>query len=479
MNAQSLVNNTLVQIELPDPQGDDPMVVGFEPTWDIYPDAEGDLNQSDFVLGYQDFLGAKSIFNTPEIQDTHKLRTNKYWHNIEYQKGWKMAFEKISISSSKKTEAFSQKNLKKFDWKRWFFRFGAIGVVGARRYADLFEIAFNLTGCYPVTTNASNDRATSSDTSNSILDRVKQRGQLVCGVNGKLPGFSFVTESGAYSGIDADFCRAVAAALFDAPLKVEFRNISSQQRFTVLQTRAVDLLARNTTNTMSRETSVGVEFAPTIFYDGQGMMVPASSGIRSLEDLDLKTICVTAGTTTELNLADAMSKLGIEYNPVVIDDTDTLYSSYVQGRCDAITSDRTQLLARRSTLPNPNAHIILDEVMSKEPLAPATIGGDLQWSNAVKWVTYALITAEEYGINSRNIDTFLNSDDPKIRRFLGVEGTLGSDAGLPNDFAARIVKHVGNYGEIYDKNIGKPLGLDRGKNKLWNKGGLLYAPPFR
>ena len=467
MNVQSLVS-----IELPDPQGGDSTVVGFEPSWDIYPDAEGDLLQSDFVLGYQDFLGAKSVFNTPETQDMHKLRTNKYWHNIEYQKGWQMAFEKISISSSKKTEAFCQKNLKNFDWKRWFLRFGAVGVVGA--------IAFNLTGCYPVSSKvSSSDRATSSATSNNILDRVKQRGKLVCGVNGKLPGFSFVNESGTYSGMDTDMCRAVAAALFDDPLKVEFRNISSQQRFTVLQTRAVDLLARNTTNTMSRETSVGVEFAPTIFYDGQGMMVPASSGIKSLKDLKLKTICVTAGTTTELNLADAMSKLGIEYTPVVIDDTDALYGSYAQGRCDAITSDRTQLLARRSTLPNPQKHIILDEVMSKEPLAPATIGSDREWSNAVKWVIYALITAEEYGINSRNIDTFLNSDDPKIRRFLGVEGTLGSDAGLPNDFAARIIKHVGNYGEIYDRNIGKPLGLARGQNELANKGGLLYSPPFR
>ncbi|MDJ0718627.1 MAG: amino acid ABC transporter substrate-binding protein [Prochloraceae cyanobacterium] len=474
MNAQSLVDNTLVQIELPGPQGDDSMVVGFEPTWDIYPDAQGDLHQSDFVLGYQDFLGAKSVFNTPETQDMHKMRTNKYWHNIEYQKGWQMALEKISITSPKKTEAFSQKNLKKFDWKRWFLRLGAVGVVGA--------IAFNLTGCYPVTSKvSSSDRATSSNTSNSnsILDKVKQRGQLICGVNGKLPGFSFVTESGTYSGMDTDFCRAVAAALFDDPSFVEFRNISSQQRFTVLQTRAVDLLARNTTNTMSRETSVGVEFAPTIFYDGQGMMVPANSGIRSLEDLDLKTVCVTAGTTTELNLADAMSKLGIEYTPVVIDDTDTLYGSYAQGRCDAVTSDRTQLLARRSTLPNPQKHIILDEVMSKEPLAPATIGGDRQWSNAVKWVIYALITAEEYGINSKNIDTYRNSDAPKIRRFLGAEGTLGSDAGLPNDFAARIIKHVGNYGEIYDRNIGKPLGLERGQNELANKGGLLYSPPFR
>ena len=469
MNVQSLIS-----IELLAPQGDDSMVVGFEPTWDIYPDAEGDLLQSDFVLGYQDFLGAKSVFNTPETQDMHKMRTNKYWHNIEYQRGWQMALEKISISSPKKTEAFCQNNLKKFDWKRWFLKLGAVGVVGG--------IAFNLTGCYPVTSKvSSNDRATSSNTSNSnsILEKVKQRGQLICGVNGKLPGFSFVNESGTYSGMDADMCRAVAAALFGDTSKVEFHNQSAINRFTALQTGKIDLLASNTTNTMSRETSVGVEFAPTIFFDGQGMMVPSGSGISTLEDFQGATICVTAGTTTELNLADRMQLLGINYTPLVFEHSDAVYAAYAQGRCDAITSDRSQLLARRSTLPQPQKHIILDEVMSKEPLAPATIGSDREWSNAVKWVIYALITAEEYGINSRNIETFLNSDDPKIRRFLGVEGTLGSDAGLPNDFAARIIKHVGNYGEIYDRNIGKPLGLARGQNELANKGGLLYSPPFR
>ncbi|MDJ0718825.1 MAG: amino acid ABC transporter substrate-binding protein [Prochloraceae cyanobacterium] len=316
-------------------------------------------------------------------------------------------------------------------------------------------------------------------TDTSLLDKVKQRGKLICGVSGKLPGFSFVKEDGSYSGMDADFCRAVAAALFDDPDKVEFRNLSSQQRFTAVQTGTVDLLARNTTKTMSRDTAVRLEFAPIIFYDGQGMMVPANSGVKSLKDLQKKTICVKAGTTTELNLADRMSKLGIEYTPVVIDDEDALYASYAQGRCEGITSDRSQLIARRSVLANPDEHEILSEVMSKEPLAPAVINGDPKWSDAIRWITYALIQAEEFGITKNNLNTFNNTSDSTIKRFLGAEGTLGSDAGLPNDFAVRIIKHVGNYGEIYQSNIGEEFNVDRGLNELWTKGGLMYSPPFR
>ena len=313
----------------------------------------------------------------------------------------------------------------------------------------------------------------------SILNTVESRGSLVCGVNGQLPGFSFVNESGEYSGMDVDLCRAVAAALFDDPSKVEYRNLSAQERFTAVQAGEVDLLNRNTTWTISRDTSVGMEFAPTTFYDGQGMMVTTASGVQDLQGLEGQSICVQSGTTTELNLADQMRKRGINYNSVVFDDEDALYAAYEQGRCQGVTSDRSQLIARRSNLPNPDDNVVLDVVMSKEPLGPMVANGDAAWFDAVKWITYAMIEAEELGINSQNIDSFQNSEDPNIRRFLGLEGNLGEDMGLPNDFAARVVRHVGNYGEVYERNIGEPFDLDRGPNELWTNGGLMYAPPFR
>lgn len=330
-------------------------------------------------------------------------------------------------------------------------------------------------------TTDTSDSAENTETqqSDSRLDVVKQRGRLICGVSGKLPGFSFVNEKGEYSGMDVDICRAVAAALFDDPSKVEYRNLDSAQRFTAVQTGEVDLLSRNSTWTISRDTSLGMEFAPTIFYDGQGIMTPADSGIENLEQLEGKTICVKTGTTTEQNLADNMRKRNIEYTPVVIGDEDTLYNSYAQGRCEAITADRTQLVGRRAILPNPENHTLLSTVMSKEPLAPLVADNDSAWSDAVEWITYSLIQAEEFGINSQNINTFADSSDPAIRRFLGAEESFGESMGLPNDFAARVVKHVGNYGEIYDRNIGQPFALERGLNKLWTEGGLHYSPPFK
>lgn len=318
-----------------------------------------------------------------------------------------------------------------------------------------------------------------NQTGGGRLDTVKNRGTLICGVNGQLPGFSFVNENGEYSGMDADLCRAVAAALFDDPSKVEFRDLSAQERFTAVQSGEVDLLSRNTTWTLGRDTSVGMEFAPTIFYDGQGMMVSRESGVEKLEDLEGKSICVLSGTTNEQNLADQMRKLGVNYQPVVFDDVDALYAAYEQDRCEGVTSDRSQLVVRRAVLVNPDDHKVLDVVMSKEPLGPMVADGESNWSDAVKWITFALIQAEEFGIDSQNISSFENTGDPEIRRFLGQEGNLGEDMGLPNDFAARIVKHVGNYGEIYERNIRQPFGLDRGLNDLWTKGGLLYSPPFR
>lgn len=314
----------------------------------------------------------------------------------------------------------------------------------------------------------------------SRLDTIKARGTLICGINGEVPGFSFVDEKGQYSGLDVDVCRAVAAALFDDPTKVEFRKLTAEQRFTALQSGEVDLLNRNTTWTMNRDTAVGMEFAPTTFYDGQGMMVPKKSGVNKLTDLKGKSICVLAGTTTEQNLADQMRKLGIaEYTPIASDDVDSLYAAYQEGRCEGVTADRSQLVARRSVLKNPQDHIVLDVVMSKEPLGPVVADGDSTWYDAIKWITYSLIQAEEFGINSKNLEEFQKSQDPSIKRFLGLEGTLGQDMGLPNDFAARVVKQVGNYGDIYERNVGKPLGLERGPNKLWTQGGLMYSPPFR
>ncbi len=315
---------------------------------------------------------------------------------------------------------------------------------------------------------------------NTRLATIKERGNLICGVNGEVPGFSFVDENGQYSGLDVDMCRAIAAALFDDPSKVEYRKLSAQERFTAVQTGEVDVLNRNTTWTVSRDTSVGMEFAPTVFYDGQGMMVTKASGATKLEDLAGKSICVLAGTTTEQNLADQMRKRGLEdYNPVISDDVDALYAAYQEGRCEAVTSDRSQLVARRSIFPQKDDHVILDVVMSKEPLGPVVANGDSAWFDAVKWITFATIQAEEFGITSGNIATFETTKDPNIRRFLGLDDKLGEDMGLPNDFAFRIVKNVGNYGEIYDRNIGQPLGLDRGLNQLWTEGGLLYSPPFR
>jgi len=315
----------------------------------------------------------------------------------------------------------------------------------------------------------------------STLEKVLERGKLICGVNGKLPGFSYVEPDGTYSGLDVDFCRAIAAALFDDPDAVEFRNLSAKERFTALQSGEIDVLIRNTTWTISRDTSVGMEFAPTIFYDGQGMMVRKDSGITRLEDMQGASICVLTGTTTELNLADQMRKRGVEFTPVIFEDTDAVFQAYDEQRCDGITSDRSQLVARRTTLSNPEEHIILDVVMSKEPLGPVTLDGDSQWADVVEWIVFATIQAEELGITSENVDEFLNSDDPVVRRFLGLEGDLGVGLGLTNDFALRVIRHVGNYAEIYQRNLGPdtPFNLPRGPNALWTDGGLLYAPPFR
>jgi general L-amino acid transport system substrate-binding protein len=331
------------------------------------------------------------------------------------------------------------------------------------------------------TTASDSGESAEGASSGSRLQTVLDRGQLVCGVDGGIPGFSFVDESGTYSGLDVDVCRAVAAALFDDPEAVEYRRLDSTERFTALAGGEVDMLSRNTTWTISRDTQVGLEFAPTTFFDGQGMMVRTDSGITDLEGFAGKAICVETGTTTELNLTDQMRKLGVEFEPVVFQDADAAYAAYDEGRCEGMTSDKSQLVARRSTLPTPDDHAVLEVTMSKEPLGPVTLNNDSAWFDVVKWVTYGLIQAEEFGITSENVGDFTGGDDPNIARFLGEEGTLGTDMGIPNDFMLRVVTHVGNYGEIYDRNLGagSQFGLERGQNALWTEGGLMYAPPFR
>lgn len=316
----------------------------------------------------------------------------------------------------------------------------------------------------------------------SRLDKIISRGTLICGVSGQLPGFSFVDEKGKYSGLDVEICRAIAAALFDDPEKVEYRNLNAKERFTALQSGEIDILSRNTTWTLSRDGSTGLEFAPVVFYDSQSIMVKKDSGIQSLKDFAGKSICVQTGTSTEQNLSDQMRKLGIKYTPVVFEDVNATFATYQEGRCQGVTADRSQLVSKRTILPTPDQHIILNEVMSKEPLAPAVSSGDSKWADAVRWIIYATIEAEDLGINSKNIDQLATTTtDPNVKRLIGTEGDLGKGLGLPNDFALRTIKKVGNYGEIYDRNLGpsSTLKLDRGQNRLWKDGGLLYSPPFR
>ncbi len=310
---------------------------------------------------------------------------------------------------------------------------------------------------------------------------VQARGELQCGVSGELPGFSFVQPNGDYVGLDVDICRAIAAAMFNDAKAVEFRNLNAKERFTAVQTGEIDILSRNTTWSMSRDTSVGLEFGPVVFYDSQAIMVRKGEKIEKLEDLKNKSICIQIGTTTEQNLTDQMRKRGIPFKPIVFEEINTVFSAYSEGRCEGVTADRSQLISRRTKLAKPDAHIVLAEALSKEPLAPAVADGDSRWQDLIKWTIYGLIEAEELGITSQNIDQQLQSKDPTVRRLLGVEGDLGKGLGLSNDFVVRMIRQVGNYGEIYDRNLGSktPLSLPRGQNDLWNKGGLMYSPPFR
>ncbi|MBD8069687.1 amino acid ABC transporter substrate-binding protein [Bacillus sp. PS06] len=327
--------------------------------------------------------------------------------------------------------------------------------------------------------------STSGDTpaasSGSLLDTIKEQGKLVAGVNDTLPGFGYVGTDGKNTGFDIDFAKAFAAGILGDAEAIEFRPLSAQERFTAVQTGEVDVLVRNTTFTTNRDTEVGLNFAPPTFYDGQGIMVPVDSGIDSIADLEGARIGVETGTTTELNLADQMRAAGVNYEAVVFDNADAVVAAYESGSIDAWTTDKSGLVSRQSIMADPAAHKILEENLSKEPLGPAVKGGDDKLYDAVKWMTYATIQAEEWGITSQNVDEFLDSDNPEIKRLLGTEGNLGEQLGLPADFGYQIIKQVGNYGEIYDRNLGEGsvFKLDRGLNALYTDGGILYSMPFR
>ncbi len=322
------------------------------------------------------------------------------------------------------------------------------------------------------------------------LAEVQARGSLLCGVNNTVPGFGFVDETGEHVGFDIDFCRAVAAGVLGDAEAVEFVDLTAEQRFTALQSGEVDVLIRNTTRTSSRDGGLGATFLTTTFYDGQGMMVGADGGFTAVDDMTDTTICVLSGTTTELNLTARMAE--IPYTPLTFDENPQIQAAFIEGQCDGWTSDKSQLAGVRSAWPEdqggPEALVILEETFSKEPLGPAVLDGDSQWAQVVDWIVLATMQAEEFGIDSTNVDTFTESTDTNIRNFLGLpvetdEGTAPFDPGLglPTDFAAQVVTQVGNYAEIYDRNVGagSPLGLERLLNELWTNGGLHYPPPYR
>jgi len=314
------------------------------------------------------------------------------------------------------------------------------------------------------------------------LDAVKKNGVLSCGVSTGLTGFSQADSQGRYTGLDVDICRMVAAAVLGDASKVKFVPLSSQQRFTAIQSGEVDVLSRTTTVTLQRDTQLGLNFAPVVFYDGQGFMVPKKLGLKSAKELKGATVCVQPGTTTELNLADFFRANKIDFKPVVIEKLEEVEAAYFSGRCDAYTTDRSGLAATRiGKASNPDDHVILPEVISKEPLAPAVRHGDDEWFDIVKWSVYAAIEAEEDGITSKNVDDKLKTDDPNIKRILGVTPGMGKAIGLDEKWAYNIVKQVGNYGEVFDRNVGKdsPLKLERGLNDLWTRGGLMYSMPVR
>jgi general L-amino acid transport system substrate-binding protein len=317
------------------------------------------------------------------------------------------------------------------------------------------------------------------------LDAIKSRGHLICGVGQGTAGFMMADSTGKWVGLDVDVCRAVAASIFGDAEKVKYVPLSSQQRFTALQSGEVDLLSNNTTVTLTRDTALGLDFTAVTYYDGQGFLVPKKLGVKSAKELNGATVCVAPGTTTELNLADYFRAQKMTFKPVVIEKVDEVRAAFFSGRCDVYTNDSSSLYATRAANPppplTPEDFVVLPEIISKEPLAPAVRHGDNQFADIVRWTQYAMIEAEEYGIMSKNVDEMLKSDNPTVKRILGVTPGMGKALGVDEKWVYNIVKQVGNYGESFERNVGSgsPLKIDRGLNKLWTQGGLQYAPPIR
>ena len=313
------------------------------------------------------------------------------------------------------------------------------------------------------------------------LQDVRAKGFIQAGVNGDLFGFGKADEKGVWKGLDVDTARAISAAVFGDADKVKYTPLTAKTRFTALQSGEIDVLTRNCTQTLGRDTALGLDFVQVNYYDGQGFLIPKKLGIKSAKELDGAAVCVLPGTTTEVNVADYFRANGMKMSPVVIENTAELAKAFFAGRCDVLTSDASQLAGTRAVAPNPKDYIILPTIISKEPLAPAVRHGDNQWKDVVNYSVLTLINAEELGITSQNVDKMLKSKDPKIMRFLGVTAGNGKALGLDEKFAYNIIKQVGNYGEIFERNVGvnTPLGIERGLNALWTNGGLLYSPPFK
>ena len=322
---------------------------------------------------------------------------------------------------------------------------------------------------------------TSQAAAQQTLKTVQDRGMLSCGVSQGLPGFSAPDDKGNWTGLDVDVCRAIAAAVLNDPTKVKFVPTSAKDRFTALQSGEIDVLSRNTTWTISRDTSLGANFTGITYYDGQGFMVKKSLKVNSALELNSASVCVQTGTTTEQNLADYFKANNMKYEVIAFGTNDETVKAYESGRCDVFTTDQSGLYANRLKLANPNDHMVLPEIISKEPLGPMVRHGDDQWFDIVKWTLFAMINAEELGITSKNVDEKLKSENPEMKRVLGTDGNFGEQLGLTKDWVIRIVKAVGNYGEAFERNVGSgsPLAINRGLNNLWKKGGLQYAPPIR
>lgn len=314
-----------------------------------------------------------------------------------------------------------------------------------------------------------------------ITQQIMDRGELICGVNANLAGFGVVNDAGEFVGFDVDICRAVAAAILGDATAVSFRPLTAAERQAAIQGGEIDMMSRNTTWTLSRDVVWGAIFGPTTFYDGQGIGTRAALGVSTIEELDGASICVQQGTTTELNISDAISSRGLDIAVLTFPDAPATWQAYVDGRCEAWTTDKSGIVSFHATAADPGEHVVLDITLSKEPLGPLSPQSDPQFAEIIAWTVFGMLNAEEFGITSENIDEFLNSDDPEVQRLLGIgDNASGSYLGIANDFMVTVIRQVGNYGEVYNRHLGvAPFNLPRALNALWTEGGLMYAPPFR